>query len=268
METLAIVLLGFFAAGYFVLAGADIGTGMLLPFLGRTDRERRLVIASFAPFFLGNEVWLIASAGLLVGCFPDLEGELFTGQFGVLVPLLVAWVVRDMGLWLRGRVGAPAQGSVPGGGRAWRAVCDGAVVCGSWVVSLSWGRLLAALFTGAPDTPATGLSAIVAALAVAALFAAHGLGFAAVRLTGLPYERTRRLTGRTRAWQSFALTGALMAALPLLAGLSLPLAASAADGTTLALLVPALLLITPLLVATQAWTWWTFRHRVNRPSYL
>ena len=53
MNTFAYVLLGFFAIGYFVLAGADIGVGMLLPFLGR---DRRLTIATIAPFFLGNEV--------------------------------------------------------------------------------------------------------------------------------------------------------------------------------------------------------------------
>jgi cytochrome bd-type quinol oxidase subunit 2 len=268
METLAVVLLGFFTAGYLVLGGADIGTGMLLPFLGRTDPERRLVIASFAPFFLGSEVWLIAAAGLLAGCFPHFEGLLFSGQFSVLVPLLAGWMVRDAGLWLRGRVTGGGRHPAPGGGRTWRAVCDGAVVCGSWVVALSWGRLLAALFAGAPGTAATGTAAAVVSLAVAALFAAHGAGFASVRLTGPVYARARRLTGRTRAWQSFALTGALMAVLPFLAGLSLPLAASAADGATLALLVPVLLVVTPFLVAVQGWTWWTFRHRVNRPSYL
>lgn len=67
MDTLAVCLLAFFATGYFVLAGADIGTGMVLPYLGGSDGERRLVIASFAPFFLGNEVWLVATAGVLVG---------------------------------------------------------------------------------------------------------------------------------------------------------------------------------------------------------
>ncbi|MFC7302623.1 cytochrome d ubiquinol oxidase subunit II [Streptomyces monticola] len=259
METLAVCLLAFFAAGYFVLGGADIGTGMLTPYLGRTDAERRLVITSFAPFFLGNEVWLVATAGLLIGCFPELEGELLSGQFAVVVPLLTGWVVRDMGLWLRGR----------GGGPRLRAVCDGAVVSGSWAVSLSWGWLLASLLTGSTHEPATGPVAAVTALAVAALFAAHGLGFAALRLTGNPYARARVLVGRTgRPWQSFALTAALMAALPLLAGAALPLADSAADGATLAFLVPALLVVTPLLVAVQAWMWRTFRHRVTRPSYL
>ncbi|WP_406863500.1 cytochrome d ubiquinol oxidase subunit II [Streptomyces sp. HUAS MG47] len=259
MEIPALALLAFFATGYFVLAGADLGTGMLLPYLGRDDRERRLVIASFAPFFLGNEVWLIATAGVLAGCFPALEGELLTGQFPVLVPLLTGWIVRDAGLWSRGR----------GPGRRWRAACDGAVVCGSWTVVLSWGWLLAGPLTGTPYAPAGGLAAVLTALATAALFAAHGLGFAALRLTGTPYGRARRLVGRTAgSWQSFAFTGALLAVLPLLAGAALSPAGATADGATLALLVPALLVVTPLLVAAQAWTWWTFRHRVTRPSYL
>ncbi|MEU6942233.1 cytochrome d ubiquinol oxidase subunit II [Streptomyces rubiginosohelvolus] len=49
MDTLAVCLLAFFATGYFVLAGADIGTGMVLPYLGGSDGERRLVIASATP---------------------------------------------------------------------------------------------------------------------------------------------------------------------------------------------------------------------------
>lgn len=258
METLAIALLGFFAAGYFVLAGADIGTGMVTPYLGRDDAERRLVITSFTPFFLGNEVWLVATAGVFVGCFPELEGELLSGQFGVVVPLLVGWVLRDMGLWLRGRTG----------GRRWRACCDVAVVAGSWTVALSWGRLLAALLTGAPGSGAAGPVAVLTTLAVAALFAVHGLGFAAVRLTGTPYARARRVVGRTGSWQSFVLTAVLMAAVPLLAGHGLPLRSSAAGGATLGLLVPVLLTVTPLLCAVQAWMWHAFRHRVTSPSYL
>ncbi|MFF0742377.1 cytochrome d ubiquinol oxidase subunit II [Streptomyces sp. NPDC004111] len=257
METAALALLGFFAVGYFVLGGADIGTGMLAPYLGRGDAERRLVIASFAPFFLGNEVWLIATAGLLVGCFPALEGELLSGQFPALVPLLTGWVVRDAGLWLRGRAH----------GRWWRAGCDGAVVCGSWAVALCWGWLLSALFAGTPGRVVTGPLAVTGALGVAALFAVHGLGFAALRLTGAPYARASRLIGRGRAWQSFALTSVLLAGAALFAGAGLPLAGSAAGGATLALLVPVLLVVTPLLVAAQVWLWRSFGGRVTRPAY-
>lgn len=48
----------------------------------------------------------------------------------------------------------------------------------------------------------------------------------------------------------------------------LPLAERAASPATLVLLVPALLVVTPLLVAVQAWIWHAFRHRVTGPSYL
>ncbi|MFD7980974.1 cytochrome d ubiquinol oxidase subunit II [Streptomyces sp. NPDC059071] len=259
MDTLALALLAFFASGWFVLAGADIGTGMLLPYLGRDPGERRLVIASFAPFFLGNEVWLIATAGVLAGCFPELEGTLLTGQFPVLVPLLAGWIVRDLGLWTRGR----------GPGRRWRALCDGAVTAGSWSLALAAGWLLAALLTGRPYEPAGGPVAVLTALAVAALFAAHGLGFATLRLTGVPYERARRLVGRAgRPWHSFALTAVLLGGLPLAAGSTLAPGSHTADPATLRLLVPAVLAVTAGMVAVQAWIWRLFRHRVTGPSYL
>lgn len=258
MDILAIALLGFFATGYFVLAGADLGVGMLLPYLGREPDERRLVLASIGPFFLSNEVWLIATAGVLIGCFPTLEGELFQGQFLVLLPLVAGWIVRDAGLWWRGR----------GASRGWRSGMDALVVCGSWTVALSWGALYAGLLTGDPFRPASGSLTVFTALAVALLFAAHGLGFAALRLTGKPYERARQISGRTPRLHSFALTAVGMAALPLFAGTRLPLADSAADSVTLSLLVPALLVVTPALVAAQVWLWRTFGHRVTRPSYL
>ncbi|MFJ3901166.1 cytochrome d ubiquinol oxidase subunit II [Streptomyces sp. NPDC090025] len=258
-STLALVLLACCATGWFVLAGADIGTGMLLPYLGGSAAERRLVIASFAPFFLGNEVWLIATAGVLTGCFPDLEGALLTGQFPALVVLLTGWVVRDLGLWSRGR----------GPGRRWRALCDGAVTAGSWTLALATGWLLTAVLTGRPYEPAGGPVAVLGALAVAALFAAHGLSFAALRLTGVPYERARRLVGRSRRpWHSFALTAVLLGGLPLAAGHVLAPGGHAADPATLRLLVPVLLAVMVPMVAVQAWIWRLFRHRVTGASYL
>ncbi|MET9512935.1 hypothetical protein ABZX62_31560 [Streptomyces flavidovirens] len=142
------------------------------------------------------------------------------------------------------------------------------MVCGSWTVALSWGALYAGLLTGDPVRPASGGLTVFTALAVALLFAAHGLGFAALRLTGRPYERARQLVGRMPRLHSFAPTAVVMAALPLLAGSRLPLMDTAADSATLSLLVPALLVVTPGLVAAQVWLWRTFRDRVTRPSYL
>ncbi|MCF6468625.1 cytochrome d ubiquinol oxidase subunit II [Nonomuraea sp. MG754425] len=244
-----IFILGFFAIGYLVLAGADIGVGMALPYLGRSGGERREVIAAIAPFFLGNEVWLVATAGVLAGLFPKLEGELLHGNYTVVVTLLLAWVVRDMGLWLRGRVPGPR----------WAAFWDGAIVAGSWGLALSWGTLLSHVLIGLQ-----GPVALLPALVLAALFLTHGLSFASLRLRGSLRERAAVLAGGAGQAGTYALTAAALVAVGVLAGLRLPLE----PGTSGPLLVPVVLTLIPFLVAAQAWVWWTFRHRVSGPSYL
>ncbi|MEV0350608.1 cytochrome d ubiquinol oxidase subunit II [Nonomuraea sp. NPDC050680] len=244
-----ILILAFFAIGYLVLAGADIGVGMVLPYLGRTPVERREAIAAIAPFFLGNEVWLVATAGVLAGLFPSLEGSLLSGNYSLVVALLLAWVIRDMGLWLRGRLP----------GVRWQGFWDGAVVAGSWGLALSWGSLLSDVLLGIH-----GLLALLPALLVAALFATHGLSFAALRLRGVLRERAAVLSGGTGEGRTYALTATALVAIGVLAGFRLPLT----PGTSGALLVPVILTMIPFLVASQAWVWWTFRHRVTGPSYL
>ncbi|MEV0614539.1 cytochrome d ubiquinol oxidase subunit II [Nonomuraea sp. NPDC050404] len=244
-----IFILAFFTLGYLVLGGADIGVGMALPYLGRSVGERREVIAAIAPFFLGNEVWLVAAGGVLAGLFPQLEGELLHGNYALIVTLLVAWVVRDMGLWLRGRVP----------GARWQAFWDGAIVAGSWGLALCWGLLLTHVLLGMQ-----GPVVVLGALVPAALFLTHGLTFAALRLRGTLRARAAVLTGGAGEARMYALTTAALVAVGLLAGLRLPLEA----GTSGPLLVPVVLTLIPFLVASQAWVWWTFRHRVTGPSYL
>ncbi|MFG1701298.1 cytochrome d ubiquinol oxidase subunit II [Nonomuraea sp. NPDC049309] len=248
-----IFVLAFFALGYLVLAGADIGVGMALPYLGRTPGERREVIAAIAPFFLGNEVWLVATAGVLAGLFPRLESELLHGNFTMVVALLLAWVVRDAGLWLRGRLP----------GARWQAFWDGAIVAGSWGLALSLGMILAGVLLGVG-----GPVALLGALVLAALFAVHGLAFAALRLQGALRARAALPSGPSSGgageWRTYALTSVALLVVGVLAGLRLPLE----PGTSGPLLVPVVLALLPFLVAAQAWVWWTFRHRVSGPSYL
>ncbi|RBQ15605.1 cytochrome d ubiquinol oxidase subunit II [Spongiactinospora rosea] len=240
MELLAIGVLACYAVGYLVLAGADLGAGMLLPYLGRTRAERRLVRLAVMPFFLTTEVWLVAAVGVIAGAFPALEETLIGGNYTAVVLLLFGWVVRDLGLWLYG-----------GGGRT--AVA--AITAGSWTVAVSLGLLLSGI---------AGLSPLVGVPLVAALFCAHGLTFAALRLPGAPRERAGRLWAGTAARPgervAFGVTAVALAALGVLAGARLPLRDSLAEPT---FLVPVMAVVTPLLLATQAWAWWTFRHRVS-----
>jgi cytochrome bd-type quinol oxidase subunit 2 len=257
MEIIAIAALAFFVLGYLVLAGADIGVGMALPFLGRGAYERRLVIATIAPFFLANEVWLVAAAGVLVGAFPNLEGKLLSGMFPAVVVLLLGWILRDLGLWLRGRTNA----------RAWWAICDGAVTIGSWVLALSWGWVAASVLTNTGGL-ATGPGTFFVAIAVAALFGMHGLAYAALRSTGEVRRRAGVLSKPSGEMRTYLLTAAGMVALGVVLGVRLPLVASAADPETLAFLLPGMGLILPFLLLAQLVVWLLFRGRVTEPSYL
>lgn len=250
MDSLAVVLLAVFSGGYLALAGADVGVGMLLPWLGRGERERRLVIASFAPFFLGNEVWLVASAGLVAGAFPGLEHELLEELYPLFAVLLFGWVVRDMGLWLRGRVDAAA----------WRRGCDGAVVAGSWALALSWGSVLGSVLAGG------GLNAgSVLGLPLAALFAWHGAGFARWRLPAGLAVRAVRVAGVP---SRYGVSAVVLAALPVAAGVRVEWSRVVAEGAGLTMTAVTTVVVLPLLVGAQALVWWTFRGRVESPSYL
>ncbi|GGS72236.1 hypothetical protein GCM10010156_33860 [Planobispora rosea] len=236
-----IALLAFFAIGYFVLAGADFGIGMLLPHLGRSPAERGRVLAAITPFFLANEVWLVTALGVLAGAFPVLEGELLSEHYAVFTALLLGWVTRDAGIWLRGRVDRAG----------WRAGCDTAVVAGSWTVALSWGTLLAQTVEAAPPV------AVPVIAAVAVLFCAHGLALAGLRLRDRPRERARRPFGASGERTVYALTTGGTVLVCLLAGSRLPLAENLADPATLALLTPTATVLVPLLVGTQVWLWWS-----------
>ncbi|MCX4743314.1 cytochrome d ubiquinol oxidase subunit II [Streptomyces antibioticus] len=256
METLAVALLGFFFVGYVVLGGADLGLGMLLPCLGRTEEERHRTVSAIWPLFLVNEVWLVAAAGLFIGAFPTLEGEVFSGLLVVFVPLIAGWMIRDAGLWWRAAGMGPAA--------------DWLVCGGSWLAAGGWGWLIASLLNDSATEPtALGLGALTT-LFVLLLFLAHGLGFATLRLTGTPLARAQRLTGRggRGGRHSLLLTSLVSATLAVLAGARLPLTEHAAGDTALRLIVPLSLAALPLLLAAHLWLWRLVRRGGFRPSAL
>ncbi|MFD3499222.1 cytochrome d ubiquinol oxidase subunit II [Streptomyces sp. NPDC058676] len=242
MDVLATVLLAVPLCVYFVLGGADLGVGMLVPYLGRRDEtERQRVSAALWPLAVAHEAWLVVAAAMLGTCFPDLATDLFTGRLLLLlVPLLLGAVVRDAALWRRSAGGGPS--------------CDVLLVAGSWAAAGCWGWLLGSLLTDTPDRPAPLGVGLLTAAAVSVLFCAHGLGFAVLRLTGVPLLRARSLTGGHpapgRGGHSFVLTAVVMAALPVAAGGGLPVLDSAAAGP-LARAAPLVLLaaVVPLVLA-------------------
>ncbi|WP_068922961.1 cytochrome d ubiquinol oxidase subunit II [Planobispora rosea] len=225
--------------GYFALEGFDIGLGMLLPVLGRSQEGRDRVVAAMAPYILANEVWLVAVAGVLFGVYPRAEGEVLFGLYPLVVSLLVSWIVRDAGLWFRRRAD----------GRAWRAGWDGAICLGSYGLAFSWGAALVALANGMSITPL----GLAGGAAIAAAFAFHGWTFASWRLPG-------GLTGARRSGRAL-LVSACVAAAPaaaLLAGAAPWLLGHTAPADTLNVLSLMILPFAPIMLGGQVWVWRTF----------
>ena len=103
---------------YVVLDGFDFGAGALHLFVARTDAERRQVLAAIGPFWDGNEVWLLATGGVLFLAFPPRAR---LGAVGVLLrDLLVLWmlILRGISIEFRSHVEHPL----------WRS-CVGLVFC-------------------------------------------------------------------------------------------------------------------------------------------
>jgi cytochrome d ubiquinol oxidase subunit II len=181
-------VLGFLTAGYFALAGYDYGVGMLLGRLSRDEAERRRVLGAFGPFFLANEVWLVAAVGVLFGAFPHLEGKVFSGAYIPVVALLFGLVTFTAAVQLRSRRPDAGRG-------AWTL----AITAGATVTAVSWGVFLGNLVRGLPldaaGRPTGGVLAVFDPYALlwgagfVALFALQGAAFLAVRA---PAEFTAR----------------------------------------------------------------------------
>ncbi|ONI75179.1 cytochrome d ubiquinol oxidase subunit II [Actinosynnema sp. ALI-1.44] len=190
MEMVWLVLMGLVLGGYFVLGGYDYGTQMLYPLIGRDERGRRVVRAALGPFFFGNEVWLIAFAGVLFGAFPRLEGTLISGLYPLFLLLLLGLVVGKAAVQLRSRA-RNAQ------------VWDVLIVAGGLIAAVGWGLVVGVLLHGVPygtDGVVTlGWSDVVNPFVVMSgvsnvlLLGGHGAVFLTLRGSGDIVERARRL---------------------------------------------------------------------------
>ncbi|SMD15989.1 cytochrome d ubiquinol oxidase subunit II [Kibdelosporangium aridum] len=192
MDFLWIVTLAVLAAGYFALAGYDYGTGILLRLIGRDEPERRKVLGTLGPLFLGNEVWLVALAGVLLGVFPQFEGRLFSGAYPVVLAIVLGVIVFTVAAQLRGRLGI---------GR--KPFWDSMIAVGAGVTAIAWGVLLGAMLEGLPlgadGYPTGDFSGLVDSGTVLfgalmfALFTLHGAAFVAARSTDRLAARGKRI---------------------------------------------------------------------------
>ncbi len=170
--------------GYLVLEGFDFGVGMLLPVLGRDDRERRVLINTIGPVWDGNEVWLLTAGGAMFAAFPLWYATVFSAFYLPLLLVLVGLIVRGVAFEWRGKIDDPG----------WRAWADRAIVVGSWLPAVLWGVAFGSILGGvqAQDVSSGPFAVLLGALnpyslltgaTTALLFALHGAVFLALRTT-------------------------------------------------------------------------------------
>jgi cytochrome d ubiquinol oxidase subunit II len=196
LNTLWFVLIGVLFTGFFVLEGFDYGVGILLPFLGQTDGERRRIINTIGPVWDGNEVWILTAGGAIFAAFPHWYATLFSGFYLALFLMLAALIVRGVAFEFRSKDAHPA----------WRALWDWSIFFGSAIPALLWGVALANLLEGTPiDETRTFTGGFVdllspytllAGLATLALFTTHGAIFLNLKSTDPIRARAAAATKR------------------------------------------------------------------------
>jgi cytochrome d ubiquinol oxidase subunit II len=196
LPTIWYVLIAALFVGYFVLEGFDFGVGILLPVLGRDDRERRVLINTIGPVWDGNEVWLITAGGALFAAFPEWYATLFSGFYLPLLLILLALIARGVAFEYRGKRGD----------RHWKARWDAAIVAGSLLPAALWGVVFANIVRGVPLNAhhdyVGGLLdllspyALLGGATTLALFVTHGAVFLALKTTDPVRTRAATLAAR------------------------------------------------------------------------
>ncbi len=199
LTTVWFILIAVLWAGYFLLEGFDFGVGILLPVLGRDERERRVLINTIGPVWDGNEVWLIVAGGATFAAFPEWYATLFSGFYLPLLIILVALILRGVAFEYRGKIDT----------RNWRKRWDTAIIAGSLVPALLWGVAFGNILRGVPinaDHEYTGgllnllnPYALLGGLTTLALFTLHGAVFIALKTGGEIRERAGTLALRVGA---------------------------------------------------------------------
>lgn len=206
-ETLKLVwwgLIGVLLIGFALTDGFDLGAGMLLPFVGRNDTERRVVLNTIAPHWEGNQVWLVTAGGALFAAWPMVYAAAFSGFYWAMLLVLFALFFRPAGLDYRSKLADPR----------WRRTWDWLLFTGSLVPALVFGVAFGNLLLGVPfeldDTLRSHYSGsffgllnpfgLLAGLVSVVMLLSHGAAWLALRADGAVQARAQRWV----AWAALA----------------------------------------------------------------
>lgn len=140
LETIWFFLWGLLWAVYFMTDGFDLGIGTLLPFVGKTEEDKRVMVTSLGPLWDGNEVWLLTAGGVTFAAFPHVYAVMFSSLYSALMLILFALIIRGVAFEFRSKVDSDG----------WRKVWDACIFIGSAAPALLFGVAFANIFHGIP----------------------------------------------------------------------------------------------------------------------
>jgi cytochrome d ubiquinol oxidase subunit II len=193
------VLVGTLLIGFAITDGMDMGVGMLLPFLGKNDTERRVIINTVGPHWDGNQVWLITAGGAIFAAWPAVYAASFSGFYMAMLLVLFALFFRPVGFDYRSKIEDPR----------WRNAWDWGLFAAGLVPALVFGVAFGNLLQGVPFhlddmlrphyqgtllfalVPLLNPFALVAGLISLAMLALHGATWLQLRTERPLAERAR-----------------------------------------------------------------------------
>ena len=205
-ETMRIIwwaLMGVLLIGFALTDGFDLGAAALLPFVGRNDEERRLVINTIGATWEGNQVWFILGGGAIFAAWPLVYAVSFSGFYLAMFLVLAALILRPVGFKYRSKHDDPK----------WRNRWDWALFVGGFVPTLVFGVAVGNVLLGAPfrldgdlrsfyEGGLLGLFtpfSLLTGLLSVAMLVLHGAGWLSLKLESGPVLDRARSYGRIAA---------------------------------------------------------------------
>lgn len=191
-------LMGVLLIGFALTDGFDLGAATLLPFVAKTDVERRVVINSVGATWEGNQVWFILGGGAIFAAWPLVYAVSFSGFYLAMFLLLSALILRPVGFKYRSKKADPK----------WRNRWDWALFVGGFVPALVFGVAVGNVLYGVPfrldsdlrtfyDGSLIGLFhpfALLTGLLSVAMMVLHGAAWLAIKIErGAVHDRATRI---------------------------------------------------------------------------
>ncbi|HEY2606339.1 MAG TPA: cytochrome d ubiquinol oxidase subunit II [Paraburkholderia sp.] len=187
------VLIGVLLIGFALTDGFDMGAAILLPFIAKTDAERRIVVNTVGATWEGNQVWLVTAAGAMFAAWPLAYAASFSGFYFAMLLVLFALFFRPVGFDYRGKRENPR----------WRTAWDWGLFVGGFVPALVFGVAFGNLLQGVPFSFDTDLRvtyhggffgllnpfALLSGLISVSMLAAHGAAFVKMKTDGVIAQR-------------------------------------------------------------------------------